>query len=55
MTTKKAKQLIKKAGGKWEDFMDFMFGQTYGINKDGSSNWYKIDVERFIRSISKNI
>ena len=48
MTTKKAKQLIKKAGGKWEDFIDYMFCSAYGIDEKGEPNWYDWDVDRFI-------
>jgi len=49
MTTKQAKQKIKKAGGSWDVFMNWMIGQTYGINPDGSTNFYDWDVNRFIR------
>ena len=48
MTTKKAKKLIKEAGGKWDDFIDFMFGSAHGIDKKGEPNWYEWDVEMFI-------
>ena len=34
---------------KWKEFLDFMNGQTVGINEDGSSNYYKCDVENFLR------
>lgn len=31
----------------WKDFSDFIYGQTVGVNKDGSVNYYKWDVEKF--------
>ena len=49
MTIKEAKQLIKKAGGSWSVFMKWMNGQTVGMNKDGSTDFYDYDVNRFIR------
>jgi len=49
MREKKAKKLIKEAGGSWEVFMNWMIGQTYGFYKDGQPNYYDCDVERFIR------
>lgn len=49
MTTKQAKEKIKKAGGKWKDFLDWMMGQTYGIDDNGEPNWYEWDVDRWIR------
>jgi hypothetical protein len=49
MTTKQAKQKIKEAGGSWKVFTKWMSGQTVGLNKDGTTNIYDKDVERFIR------
>lgn len=48
MTTQEAQNKIKKAGGKWEDFVDWMFGQTVGLYENGETNWYEYDVNRFI-------
>lgn len=48
MNTSQAKDKIEQAGKTWEGFQEWMFGQTYGINKDGSPNWYETDVSRFI-------
>ena len=50
MTTEEAKQKIKEAGKKWEDFQEWMLGQTYGI-KDGKPDWYDIDVDFFIKEL----
>lgn len=33
----------------WEDFQMFMKGQTVGIYEDGSTNYYRHDVERYLR------
>ena len=49
MTTEEAKQKKKEAGKKWEDFQEWMLGQTYGVNKDGNADWYDIDVDFFIK------
>lgn len=31
----------------WEDFQEWMTGQTVGIYPDGSTNYYASDVARF--------
>ena len=49
MTTKETKNKIKEAGGDWDIFVDWMFGQTVGVSEDGETNWYDHDVDRFIR------
>ena len=49
MTIDKAKEEIKKAGGSWDTFNEWMRGQTVGLNEDGTTNLYDYDVERFIR------
>ena len=51
MATKQVKAKIKKAGGKWEDFITFMFGSAYGIDKKGKPNWYDWDVDIFINKV----
>ena len=44
------KQVIAKIGkGRWEEFEEFMYGQTMGLNKSGSLDYYKNDVENFLR------
>jgi len=48
MTTKQAKEKIEKAGGKWEDFIDYMFCSAHGIDEKGEPNWYDWDVEMFV-------
>ena len=49
MTKQEAHKRILFAGGKPEDFDNWMCGQTVGLNDDGSFDYYKYDVERFIR------
>jgi len=49
MTIEKAEQKIKEAGGDIEVFWEWMRGQTMGLNKDGSTDVYEYDVDRFIR------
>jgi hypothetical protein len=48
MTEKQAKQKIEKAGGSWKVFKKWMYGQTVGVNEDGTTNYYDWDVEKFI-------
>lgn len=43
MNEKHVKKMIGK--GNWEDFLQFMKGQTVGKNKDGSTDYYDHDVE----------
>ena len=31
----------------WDDFLEFMTGQTVGVSKDGLLIFYKHDVERY--------
>lgn len=49
MTTQEVKLKIKKAGGSWKVFCEWMRGQTVGLYEDGSTNWYDYDVNRFIK------
>ena len=49
MKTTKAKDEIEKAGGSWEVFLEWMRGQTVGLNEDGTEDIYDYDVNRFIR------
>ena len=48
MTEKEVRSKIKKAGGNWRTFKKWMVGQTMGMNKDGSVDYYECDVDRFI-------
>jgi len=46
----KKEEVIKRIGKRgWKQFEKFMRGQTVGINKDGSNDYYKRDVENFLR------
>ncbi len=49
MTEAQARRAIKDAGGSWTTFSEWMYGQTMGLNEDGSSEYYDEDVNRFIR------
>ncbi len=44
------RQEVLKAIGKrnWEKFLEYMKGQTMGINPDGSADYYNQDVKRFL-------
>lgn len=33
----------------WKHFLKYMTGQTVGVNKDGSTDYYECDVERYFR------
>jgi hypothetical protein len=43
-----AKMKIRKAGGSWPTFLEWMAGQTVGMYPNGDTNFYTYDVERFI-------
>jgi len=50
----KEEEVKEKIGkGKWKEFTEFMKGQTVGINKDGSTDYYRQDVENFLRPRKK--
>ena len=49
MREKKVKELIGEEN--WDKFMHWMRGQTCGVNKDGSSDFYDCDVNAFILKI----
>ena len=47
----KKQEVLKKIGKKhWKEFLNFMKGQTVGINPDGSFDYYEQDVENFLRN-----
>jgi hypothetical protein len=49
MTESEARTKIEKAGGSWEIFCKWMYGQTIGINPETNEpDIYEYDVERFI-------
>jgi len=47
MNKKEVIEIIGKH--RWKKFQAFMFGQTTGIYNDGTTNYYKRDVENFLR------
>jgi len=49
MHTKQLKALLKKHNREWEEFIEWMEGQTVGEYKDGDTNWFDDDVSRFIK------
>ena len=43
-------EVIAKVGKEnWKKFLEFMRGQTVGLNKDRSHDYYEWDVENFLR------
>lgn len=48
MSTDEVAKLMKKNGITMKEFDEWMFGQTVGINEDGTINYYEHDVMRFI-------
>jgi hypothetical protein len=43
-------EVIKKIGAdRWDEFCDFMAGQTCGIAENGEYDYYDCDVENFLR------
>ena len=50
----KKEDVKSKIGYKrWDDFCDFMVGQTVGIYPDGTTNYFECDVDNFLRKRSK--
>lgn len=45
----KKEEVIEKIGKEnWKAFAEFMFGQTFSIYPDGSTDYYSCDVDNFI-------
>jgi len=41
-------QVLKRIGeDRWDEFMEWMKGQTVGMGEDGEADFYQEDVERF--------
>lgn len=53
MVKEKVLEKLKENNLKWSDFMKWMYGQTMGLNEDGTPDYYDWDVERFIRNHAK--
>jgi hypothetical protein len=49
MTTEEVKSLLKQKNLEWEDFLEYMAGQTVGMNGDGSADYFERDVTNFIQ------
>jgi hypothetical protein len=47
MTEQQAKTRINQSGKNWDDFLEWMNGQTLGLNPDGTTDYYEYDVETF--------
>lgn len=43
------KELLNENNLKWDDFIDWMIGQTHGI-VDGEPDYYEWDVKKFVRN-----
>lgn len=52
MNAKEVKKLVGTKG--WAEFSKWMRGQTVGVNKDGSYDYYSYDVERFMSTHNQN-
>ncbi len=50
MKLQQIEELCEKTGKSIKDFHAFMRGQTVGLNKDGSIDYYEHDVERFFNT-----
>jgi len=53
MSEQEVRLLIKKNHLTWDEFCEFMKGQTVGMNEDGSTNFYDCDVKKFIEKRGK--
>lgn len=45
MNTKEVQRMIGRDN--WQDFLNFMSGQTVGIDPNGETNYYTWDVETY--------
>jgi hypothetical protein len=45
MNEQEARELVGDDG--WDDFLDWLAGQTIGINDDGTIDYYDSDVKRY--------
>ena len=48
MNKQEVDKILKENNRTWEEFMEFMKGQTMGLNEDGSTDFYERDVAHFI-------
>lgn len=53
MKEQQVKKLLKENNYTWDQFIEWMQGQTVGINEDGSTDYFDGDVEKFIRTGGK--
>lgn len=49
MIESEVRKKLAENGLSWESFIVFMYGQTVGVNNDGSTDFFEWDVEKFIR------
>lgn len=49
MSEPEVRKLLSEHGRSWDDFLAWMWGQTFGINDDGSHDYYDHDVMKFCR------
>jgi NOL1/NOP2/fmu family ribosome biogenesis protein len=54
MTEHDVRELLQQHHLKWEDFAEWMNGQTIGLNADGSPDYYEQDVARFLEGGGKH-
>ena len=52
MIEQEVKKEIKEEN--WEKFLDWMRGQTVGLNEDGTTDYYACDVMAFKHKLSSN-
>ena len=54
MSIEQTKELLNKYYLSWKEFLDWMQGQTLGLNEDGSTDIYDEDVLRYIEMKTNN-
>ena len=47
MKEQEVKEYLKERGYSWAKFKKWMYGQTTGLNKDGTLDYYEYDVRRY--------
>lgn len=53
MLEKEVKELLSKNGLQWEDFAQWIIGQTVHSNENGETLYFEWDVKRYINAKTK--
>ena len=51
MNEKQLRKILKENNRTWEEFLEWMHGQTMSADENGETNYYDWDVDRFIKHL----